>query len=192
MSDRSDRAARMALSCVVDCGEPAVCDLVHSSGAQLAWAKAQDGGFGRPVAARAAALDLSLVLRRADEFGVRFVVPGDDEWPSQLGDLQHCSQVNRKGGVPPGLWLRGPGRLASLVQRSVAVVGARAATSYGATVAADLGADLADQGVTVVSGGAFGIDAAAHRGALAVAGPTVCVLANGVDVPYPEGKQLRL
>jgi DNA processing protein len=90
------------------------------------------------------------------------------------------------------LWLRGPGHLAALVQRSVALVGARAATAYGSGVAADLGADLAEQGVAVVSGGAFGIDAAAHRGALAVHGPTVCVLANGVDVPYPSGNSALL
>jgi DNA processing protein len=132
------------------------------------------------------------VSRRAGEVGARFVIPGDEEWPDQLGDLQHCSPVNRRGGVPPGLWLRGPGHLAALAERSVAVVGSRASTSYGAGVAADLGADLAQQGVTVVSGGAFGIDAAAHRGALAVSGPTVCVLANGVDVPYPAGNTALL
>jgi len=71
-------------------------------------------------------------------------------------------------------------------------VGSRAATSYGAGVAADLGADLAERGVSVVSGGAFGIDAAAHRGALAVHGPTICVLANGVDVAYPAGNSALL
>lgn len=187
MTGQSDRAARMALSCVVDCGEPAVCDLVDEGGAEAAWAAALRGAFGDPVAGRAEALDLGRVLRRADEASARFVVPGDDEWPDRLQDLHYCSPVNRRGGVPPGLWLRGPGHLAQLVERSAAIVGSRAATSYGAGVAADLGADLAEQEVTVVSGGAFGIDAAAHRGALAVQGPTVCVLANGVDVAYPNG-----
>ncbi len=183
----ADRVARLALSCSVDCGDPAVCDLVQTSGAETAWARVREGAFGEPVARRAAAVEPLAVSRRAGEVGARFVIPGDEEWPDQLGDLQHCSPVNRRGGVPPGLWLRGPGHLAALAARSVAVVGSRASTSYGAGVAADLGADLAQQGVTVVSGGAFGIDAAAHRGALAVSGPTVCVLANGVDVPYPAG-----
>jgi DNA processing protein len=64
---------------------------------------------------------------------------------------------------------------------SVAIVGSRAATAYGNGIAAD----LVERGVTVLSGGAFGIDVAAHRGALAAGGPTVCVLANGVDVAYP-------
>src|SRR4029453_16322755 len=79
----------------------------------------------------------------------------------------------------------GPGQLAHLMQRSVAIIGSRGATAYGRGIAADLAADLVEQGVTVVSGGAFGIDVAAHRGALAAGGPTVCVLANGIDVAYP-------
>lgn len=183
----SDRAARMALSCVVDCGDPALCDLVEKSGAQLAWAKVQAGRFGDPITLRAAALDLDLITERGERTGSRFIIPGDEEWPDRLQDLHFCDPVQRRGGVPVGLWLRGPGHLASLVERSAAIVGSRACTSYGSGVAADLGADLAEQGVTVVSGGAFGIDAAAHRGALAVHGHTVCVVANGVDVPYPAG-----
>lgn len=183
----SDRAARMALSCVVDCGDPALCDLVETSGPQAAWATVEAGGFGDPITLRAAALDLDLVTRRAEHTTARFVIPGDEEWPDRLHDLHYCDPVQRRGGVPVGLWLRGPGNLASLVERSAAIVGSRASTSYGSGVAADLGADLAGQGVTVVSGGAFGIDAAAHRGALAVQGHTVCVVANGVDVPYPAG-----
>jgi DNA processing protein len=83
------------------------------------------------------------------------------------------------------LWLRGVGDLGTLVQRSVAIVGARASSSYGDTVSGELGHELADAGWTVVSGGAFGIDAAAHRGALSADGPTIAVLACGVDVGYP-------
>jgi DNA processing protein len=71
------------------------------------------------------------------------------------------------------------------MRHSVAIVGSRAATAYGSGIAADLAADLVERGVTVVSGGAFGIDAAAHRGALAAGGPSVGVLACGVDVAYP-------
>jgi DNA processing protein len=72
------------------------------------------------------------------------------------------------------------------------VVGARAATSYGAHVAAELGSGLADRGCTVVSGAAIGIDGAAHRGALGVDGPTVAVLACGVDRVYPASHELLL
>ncbi len=66
------------------------------------------------------------------------------------------------------------------------MVGARASSSYGEHVAAELASGLSDNGITVVSGGAYGIDAAAHRGALVGSGVTVAVLACGVDVSYPK------
>ena len=92
--------------------------------------------------------------------------------------------------VPPlGLWVRGPARLDELVDRSVAIVGSRASTAYGEHVAGEFGYQLAERGWTVVSGGAFGIDAAAHRGALAAEGPTIAVLACGVDRPYPAAQR---
>ncbi|MCW2805855.1 MAG: dprA [Propionibacteriaceae bacterium] len=187
MAPSTDRARRMALTCVVDGGDTVATELVTAASADEAWEAVTSGAFGEPLAERAARLDLAAVERRAVEMGARFVVPGDDEWPTGLDALRRCAPVQRRGGVPIGLWLRGPGHLAAMMERAVAVVGSRAATNYGSGVATDLAADLADQGVTIVSGGAFGIDAAAHRGALAVRGPTVAVLANGVDVPYPRG-----
>ena len=71
-------------------------------------------------------------------------------------------------------------------QRSVSVVGSRAATGYGSHVAGEIAADLAERGWAVVSGGAYGIDAAAHRGALATQGITIAVLACGVDFPIRQ------
>ena len=183
----SNRAARLALSCVVDGGDLSLTAAVDRQGAPATWAQLVDGGFGDPLAQRAAAFDGELAARQAAAAAARFVVPDDDEWPEPLDDLRHCAPVQRRGGVPFGLWLRGPGHLPDLVDRSAAIVGSRAATSYGAGVATDLAAELAERGVTVVSGGAYGIDAAAHRGALAVGGPTLCVVANGVDMAYPAG-----
>jgi DNA processing protein len=113
-------------------------------------------------------------FRRA---GIRLVCPGDPEWPSQLGDLGDAQ--------PYALWLRGSVDLRFSCLRSVAIVGSRAATAYGCYVAAELAASAAARGWAVVSGGAYGIDAAAHRGALGVDGVTIAVLACGVDVPYP-------
>jgi DNA processing protein len=69
--------------------------------------------------------------------------------------------------VPFGLWVRGSGELRTAVDRWVAIVGARASTDYGDHVSGDLAAGCVAQGWSVVSGGAYGIDAAAHRGALA-------------------------
>jgi DNA processing protein len=182
---KSDRRARIMLGCAMDGGDLAVADLVQNQGAEGAWAKIIEGALGEPAAERASGVAMEVVERLAKAAEMRFIVPGDDEWPDGLDDLRHAESIQRRGGVPLGLWLRGPGRLAHLMQRSVAIVGSRAATAYGNGIATDLGADLAEQGVTVVSGGAFGIDLAAHRGALAAGGPTVCVLANGVDMAYP-------
>jgi DNA processing protein len=109
--------------------------------------------------------------------GGRLLIPGDLEWPSQLDDLGELA--------PWALWVRGTVDLRLTALRSVAVVGARAATPYGTHVASMLGSDLATSGWAVVSGGAYGIDAAAHAGALAAHGVTVGVLACGVDLAYP-------
>lgn len=111
--------------------------------------------------------------------GGRFLCPGDDEWPGQLDDLGDAR--------PIGLWVRGTANLRLWALRSVAVVGARACTEYGAHLATTLGAGLADRGWTVVSGAAYGVDGAAHRGALAADGATIAVMASGVDHPYPRG-----
>ena len=183
----SDRRARMLLTCAMEGGDPAVTELVQNIGAETAWAKITEGVLGEPAAQRAAAVATNAVEGLANASDLRFVVPGDDEWPSGLDDLRHAESIQRRGGEPLGLWLRGPSHLAHLVERSIAIVGSRAATAYGNGIAADLAADLVERGVTVLSGGAFGIDVAAHRGALAAGGPTVCVLANGVDVAYPPG-----
>ena len=90
------------------------------------------------------------------------------------------------------LWALGPARLDEAAQRAAAVVGTRAATAYGEHVAADLAAGLVERDVAVVSGGAYGIDGAAHRAALAADGITVAVLAGGLDVPYPAGHSALL
>jgi len=111
--------------------------------------------------------------------GIRLVCPEDPDWPGGLDQLGPAR--------PYALWLRGNTDLRHSCQRSVSVVGSRAATGYGAHVAGEIAADLAERGWVVVSGGAYGIDAAAHRGALATRGITIAVLACGVDFPYPAG-----
>jgi DNA processing protein len=121
-------------------------------------------------------LDLDGLSRAARHHGVRVLVPGDDEWPSGLDALRE---------PPYCLFVRGRPDLAGIVERSVSVVGSRAATEYGLRVAADIAEGLATRGFTVVSGAAYGIDAAAHRAALAADGPTVAVLACGADRAYP-------
>ncbi|MFE0452517.1 DNA-processing protein DprA [Streptomyces sp. NPDC058914] len=129
--------------------------------------------------ARAEQADPSRDLADARAAGVRFVCPSDAEWPGPLDDLGDAR--------PLGLWIRGRPSLRMWALRSVAVVGARACTEYGAHMAVTLAAGLAERGWVVVSGGAYGVDGAAHRGALGAGGATVAVLACGVDRPYPRG-----
>jgi DNA processing protein len=116
-----------------------------------------------------------------EQDGICLLCPGDPEWPGALNDLGDAA--------PYALWVRGDLNLNACTARSVSIIGSRAATAYGTHVAGQLAADLAGQGWTIVSGAAYGIDAAAHRGALTVPklGPTVAVLAGGVNRYYPAG-----
>ena len=191
-----DRAARVVLSRIGEPGDPRLTGLVSELGAEAVLAalreQGEHGGLQEDLAARLARADAGQELERAARQGIRFVTPADDEWPEGLGDLAHAPCLHERGGVPVGLWAKGPGGLAGLTGHAVAVVGSRSATTYGAAVAGELAATLGEAGHTVVSGAAFGIDNAAHRGALAVDGPTVAVLACGVDRAYPAAHKRLL
>lgn len=184
-----DRLARAVLMHVVGPGDPRIGPLVAEHGAAQTLAAiraAPETRWGR----RAAATDARALAERSDGLGLRFVVPGDAQWPQTLSQLDAIEPVGGMGGAPLGLWAKGPGRLGTGVHAAVAVVGSRAATPYGEAVATDLAARLSDpdnDAVTILSGGAYGIDAAAHRGALAVGGRTIAVYAGGLDEPYPRG-----
>lgn len=176
-----DRAARLAWASLVEPGDIAATTLARQVGAEQALHSLDAGtALGRRVAPRLSDLDVVRDLGVAARLKARIVVPGDDEWPTGLDDL----------AAPPWcLWVRGPLILADACARSVSVVGARAATPYGTRQAVELGSGLAERGFTVVSGAAYGIDGAAHRGALTAEGDTVAFTAGGVDRPYPRGHQ---
>ena len=186
-----DRVARAALSRLTEPGDLRVQRVVRQLGAAQVHALLRDerdlDGVLTDIAQRLRGHDPERELADAERAGIRFVVPGDDEWPDALADLDRAEPVDRQGGTPLGLWLRGPLHLAEACAQSVAVVGSRSATTYGGDVAGRLAYDLARAEYTVVSGAAFGIDGAAHRGALAGKGPTVAVLACGADRAYPAG-----
>jgi DNA processing protein len=114
----------------------------------------------------------------AHRAGIRLICPGDSEWPPALEDLGASS--------PWAIWARGTGDLRACSHRAVAIVGTRAATAYGVHVATEITADLAACGLTIISGAAYGIDAAAHKAALASGGLTVAVLACGPDISCPR------
>lgn len=187
MTADRDRLARVVLSRVMEPGDPRVNGLVAEMGAgrTLEALLAQDhDNVVREAAQLLASCDPSRELERAAARGIRFVTPADDEWPRGLDDLRNADVLHGRGGIPVGLWVNGPMRLDRLGQR-VAIVGCRASTTYGDQLAWEIAADCAQAGVCVVSGGAFGIDQAAHRGALAAGGATIAVLACGADRVYP-------
>jgi DNA processing protein len=123
---------------------------------------------------------------RAKAAGLRWITPGDKEWPAALSDLDHIEPLQGATGAPVGLWLRGVGHLAEMSEQSVAIVGARDCTTYGAECASEMAADCADAGWTVISGAAYGVDGCAHRGAFLMNAQTAGVLACGADLDYPK------
>jgi DNA processing protein len=192
----TERLARVALNAITEPGDPRLARLVTALGAtevhDRLLADTDLTGLRSEIAERLAGLDPARVLAEAADQDIRFLVPGDEEWPRGLDDLVTADPLNRMTGVPLGLWVKGPLRLRSACRRSVAIVGSRSATTYGTAVASDLAAHVAAQGCAVVSGAAFGVDQAAHRGALAAGGPTVAVLACGVDRAYPAAHKALL
>jgi len=184
-----ERLARAALTRLTEPADLRVARALAQVGAvrlyeDILAQRAQDG-LGADTAVRLDGIDPARELEQAERCGVRFVIPGDTEWPTQLDDLAHSEPVSDLGGVPIGLWVRGPVRLDHLTD-STAIVGSRTSTTYGEHVAGEVAAGVARAGHCVVSGAAFGIDQAAHRGALALDQPSVAVLACGVDRPYPS------
>ena len=125
-----------------------------------------------------------LSLRQAARFGVGLLVPDDPDWPRGVAELGLHA--------PHALWARGDRTLLGRLDRSIAIVGARAATGYGEHVTVEASAGLVDRGFTIVSGAAYGIDGIAHRAALASSGSTVAFLAGGVDRFYPAGHEALL
>lgn len=206
--DLDDRCARAVWSALAEPGDAVAGALVQACGAvesltwvagavdrgRLDWAVLEEEGVPlddglrrrlttavRRWGARWPSIDLVRDRAAAERCRARLVVPGDRTWPAGLDDL---------GALAPfALWVRG---VLPTTGRSVALVGARACTSYGERVAVDLALDLARRGWAVTSGGAYGIDAAAHRGALLGEGSTVVVLAGGVDRAYPVGNAALL
>lgn len=192
----ADRLARVALSKVLEPGAPAGLALVAELGAECTWrhlvaegatieVRESERQVGEDACLRVADLDPERELAQAESQGIRFVVPGDHEWPATLETLSGLPLIQGRGEVPVGLWVRGPMLLTEL-QHSVSVVGSRAATTYGADAAFEISGSVGRAGVVTVSGGAIGIDYAAHDGALKAGGRSAVVLAGGVDRPYPS------
>lgn len=189
-ASHSERLARAALTRAGEPGDPRIAAMLAHAGAAetVGYLRTRSpvDEWGEAITSRLLAADPVADLEAARRRGVRFVVPGDAEWPGRLDDLAVAEGVADRTGPPVGLWVRGPLDLVEATRRSVAVVGARSCTTYGAQVAGDVSADLGEEGWGIVSGAAFGIDRAAHLGALTAQAPTVAVLACGPDRVYPQ------
>jgi DNA processing protein len=195
-AESEERRARVALSFLANPGDPVLGAALRVIPAAEILATATGSGSGEAkLASQAETPALAGAIRRWrdrlgevpstarlaawQQSGLRLVMPGDTEWPSQLDDLRDAAPVL--------LWVRGTADLRFACLNSVAMVGARAASGYGNHVSLEMAATLAENGVGVISGGAFGIDASAHRGALAADGLTVVVVAGGLNYAYPQG-----
>jgi len=192
-----ERRARVALSFLAQPGDPVLGAALRTISAEdllcAVTSADENGEFAltglalNPALARAVDRwrdrlgEIPSVARLAawQQSGLRLVLPDDAEWPTQLDDLGDAR--------PLVLWVRGAADLRFACLNSVSMVGSRAASGYGNHVAVEMAATLAERGTTVVSGGAFGIDASSHRGALAGGGSTVAVLAGGLEFGYPRG-----
>lgn len=187
------RLARAYLLGVAEPPAPALHAFVAEHGPVVAAERVHRGqvpdGVARETQARRLVERSADDLRRAAESGHRLVIPEDDEWPAwPLLSLQIATGRGvRDVAAPVALWVRGSARLDQVVDGAVAIVGARAASEYGEHTAAELAYGLVQDGAAVFSGAAYGIDGAAHRGALAAGGPTVAVLGCGLEVGYPAG-----
>ena len=180
-SQLTDRQARLIISVAGEPGDERVGQVVAEFGAADA-VKRWESGLGADAMCKSIdrVLNSPLIeqaVKSLNSVRGRFITPADEEWPDSLDDLDTAA--------PVGLWCTGAGSLSEIANRSLAVVGARSATTYGQRIAHEIGVQGAKENVGVISGAAYGIDAAAHRGSLVGQGKTVAVLACGVDVAYP-------
>ena len=172
--------ARLALFSAIEGGHFFWSQEISSSGAEYVYKKLSTGGYDQVKFAktidRLRATNASEIATSIENAGSQFITPAMEQWPSQLNELV---------AVPIGLVVKG--NIEVLKERGLAIVGTRNPTPYGVRNAGDFAAGFVDREWTIISGGAYGIDSAAHKGALIAEGSTVAVLAAGIDVAYPAG-----
>ncbi len=176
----NEQLARACLFSIVEGGHTFWCAEISTHGALAVYNKLLNGGYD-PIKHEKLITNLretngDKILTEIDKHYARLISPADKDWPEQLNDL---------AAPPIGLILKG--NINALHQPSLAIVGTRNPTSYGARIAGEFAAGFADREWAIVSGGAYGIDSYAHKGALIAEGVTVAVVASGIDINYPAG-----
>lgn len=175
-----DYQARLALFSAIEGGHVFWSQEISSNGAEYVCKKLKAAGYDSikygKVIERVKAVDVIEIAGNIEKTGAEFITPEMEQWPRQLNELT---------AIPIGLVVKGD--LSVLSEKSLAIVGTRNPTPYGVRNAGDFAAGFVDREWSIISGGAYGIDSAAHKGALIAEGSTVAVLAAGVDVAYPAG-----
>jgi len=176
----NERFARAILFSAIEGGQAYWSSEISSSGALAVYEKLLSGGYDSikydKLISSLRRINGDQVLAEIDKHQARLLTPIDADWPNQLNDL-----------AAPPIALIVKGNVIALNQKSLAIVGTRNPTSYGARIAGDFAAGFADREWAIVSGGAYGIDSFAHKGALIAEGVTVAVIASGIDINYPAG-----
>jgi DNA protecting protein DprA len=176
----NEHDARAILFSAIEGGHPNWSAEIFSQGALKVLERLLAGGYdvikyGALIAAIKATTADQVFQEIENVHGI-LLMPGDPMWPSLVDDL-----------ITPPIALIAKGNLAALSMRSLAIVGTRNPTNYGARIAGDFAAGFVDREWAIVSGGAYGIDTFAHKGALIAEGITVAVIASGIDINYPAG-----
>ena len=178
----SEKAARLELFAAIEGGSTFWTSEIASQGVIQTLHSIKDGFYrsskGEKTLSQIHPGGADELVTLIDNAGGSFLTPEDLGWPTQLNDL---------AAMPIGLIVKG--RVECLSQRSIAIVGTRNPTPYGARIASDFAAGFVDREWLIVSGGAYGIDTHAHKGALIAEGVTIAVIASGIDINYPAGNE---
>ena len=175
-----EREARAILFSAIEGGHPLWAREIFSQGAVRTIERLLAGGYDvikySALIASIKATTADQVFEKVESANALLIMPGDAMWPFLVDDL-----------IAPPIALIAKGNLTALSMQSLAIVGTRNPTNYGARIAGDFAAGFVDREWGIVSGGAYGIDTFAHKGALIAEGVTVAVIASGIDINYPAG-----
>jgi DNA processing protein len=177
-----EKSARLELFAAIEGGSSFWSSEITQQGAHQTLLRIKDGFYRSSKAEKTLAQlhpgGAAALLESIENAGGIFITPEDATWPEQLEDL---------ATRPIGLVVKG--KVEALKARSIAIVGTRNPTPYGARIASDFAAGFVDREWSIVSGGAYGIDTHAHKGALIAEGITIAVIASGIDINYPAGNE---
>ena len=176
----SELISRARLFSAVEGGSTFWAREVFTNGSTYVLERALNGGYDPVKYARTIeklrVSSADQLLQSISDAKATFLTPADSTWPQSVNDL-----------AAPPIALVVKGDPALLTGDSLAIVGTRNPTQYGVRIAQDFAAGFVDRDWSIISGGAYGIDAAAHKGALVAEGITIAVIAAGIDINYPAG-----